>query len=203
MQSRRAYPSDVSDEEWALVAPYLTLLPETAAQREHSLRGVQRAALRGAIRRGLACDAPRSAALARRARSSPTLAEGGLLRDLVHDLRAVLRLASAGPRNLRPWSSTAGRCARRRRVGPRAACDGHKRTRVRNCTRPSIRSGRCGRCTSRPPMPMTAPPWPHWLMPCRRRPATEWISPTSIQGYTRLHDAVKIAQPGLGMRAGA
>ncbi len=28
MQSRRAYPSDVSDEEWALVAPYLTLLPE-------------------------------------------------------------------------------------------------------------------------------------------------------------------------------
>ncbi|OAS23497.1 transposase, partial [Methylobacterium platani] len=37
MQSRRSYPSDVSDEEWALVAPSLTLLPETAAQREHSL----------------------------------------------------------------------------------------------------------------------------------------------------------------------
>ncbi|MBA9062263.1 transposase [Methylobacterium fujisawaense] len=40
MQSRRAYPSDVSDEEWALVAPYLPLLPETATQREHSLREV-------------------------------------------------------------------------------------------------------------------------------------------------------------------
>lgn len=40
MQSRRSYPCDVSDEEWALVAPYLTLLPETAAQREHSLREV-------------------------------------------------------------------------------------------------------------------------------------------------------------------
>lgn len=26
MTARRAYPSDVSDEEWALVAPYLTLL---------------------------------------------------------------------------------------------------------------------------------------------------------------------------------
>jgi transposase len=32
--SRKPYPSDVSDEEWALVAPYLTLLPEEAGQRE-------------------------------------------------------------------------------------------------------------------------------------------------------------------------
>ena len=37
---RKPYPSDVTDEEWALVAPYLTLLPETAGQREHSLREV-------------------------------------------------------------------------------------------------------------------------------------------------------------------
>jgi transposase len=36
----KPYPSDVSDEEWALVAPYLTLLPEEAGQREHSLREV-------------------------------------------------------------------------------------------------------------------------------------------------------------------
>jgi transposase len=38
--SRKPYPSDVSDEEWALVVPYLTLLPERAGQREHSLREV-------------------------------------------------------------------------------------------------------------------------------------------------------------------
>jgi transposase len=38
--ARKPYPSDVSDEEWALVAPYLTLLPEDAGQREHSLREV-------------------------------------------------------------------------------------------------------------------------------------------------------------------
>ena len=38
MQSRRAYPSDVSDEEWALVASSLTLLREDAAQRDHTLR---------------------------------------------------------------------------------------------------------------------------------------------------------------------
>jgi hypothetical protein len=27
MNARKPYPSDVSDDEWALVAPYLTLLP--------------------------------------------------------------------------------------------------------------------------------------------------------------------------------
>src|SRR5437899_457948 len=38
--ARKAYPSDVSDDEWALVAPYLTLMTEDAPQREHSLREV-------------------------------------------------------------------------------------------------------------------------------------------------------------------
>ena len=28
---RKAYPSDVSDDEWALVVPYLTLMTEEAA----------------------------------------------------------------------------------------------------------------------------------------------------------------------------
>src|SRR4051812_49519830 len=37
---RKRYPSDVSDEEWGLVAPYLTLLCEEAGQRQHSLREV-------------------------------------------------------------------------------------------------------------------------------------------------------------------
>jgi transposase len=37
---RKAYPSDVSDDEWAFVAPYLTLMKEDAPQREHSLREV-------------------------------------------------------------------------------------------------------------------------------------------------------------------
>jgi transposase len=38
--NRKAYPSDVSDDEWAFVAPYLTLLNEDAPQREHALREV-------------------------------------------------------------------------------------------------------------------------------------------------------------------
>jgi transposase len=38
--TRKAYPSDVSDDELAFVAPYLTLMQEDAPQREHSLREV-------------------------------------------------------------------------------------------------------------------------------------------------------------------
>src|SRR4028118_1624753 len=40
MSQRKPYPSDVRDEEWAFVAPYLTLLPALAKQRKHSLREV-------------------------------------------------------------------------------------------------------------------------------------------------------------------
>lgn len=38
---RKTYPSDVSDDEWAFVAPYLTLLTlmtEEAGQRKYTLR---------------------------------------------------------------------------------------------------------------------------------------------------------------------
>lgn len=38
--NRNPYPSDVSDEERAFVAPYLTLMREDAPQREYSLREV-------------------------------------------------------------------------------------------------------------------------------------------------------------------
>ena len=38
--ARKTYPSDVSDDEWAFVAPYLTLMSEAAPQREYPLREV-------------------------------------------------------------------------------------------------------------------------------------------------------------------
>jgi transposase len=38
--NRKPYPSDVSDEEWAFVAPYLALVREDAPQRTHELREV-------------------------------------------------------------------------------------------------------------------------------------------------------------------
>jgi transposase len=37
---RSGYPSDVSDEEWAFVAPYLALCRENASQRDYLLRDV-------------------------------------------------------------------------------------------------------------------------------------------------------------------
>jgi transposase len=45
------YPSDVSDEEWAFVAPCLTLCREDAPQREYSLRAVFNA-MRWLVRSG-------------------------------------------------------------------------------------------------------------------------------------------------------
>jgi transposase len=50
---RKPYPSDVSDDEWALVVPYLTLIMEEAPQREHSLREVFNG-LRWIVRAGAA-----------------------------------------------------------------------------------------------------------------------------------------------------
>jgi transposase len=38
--ARNPYPSDVSDDEWACVAAYLTLMNEEAPQREYALREV-------------------------------------------------------------------------------------------------------------------------------------------------------------------
>jgi hypothetical protein len=38
--NRNPYPSDVSDDEWAFAASYLTLMREDAPQRDYSLREV-------------------------------------------------------------------------------------------------------------------------------------------------------------------
>ena len=38
--SRKAYPTDVRDDEWMFVAPYLTLMTPDAPQRVHDLREV-------------------------------------------------------------------------------------------------------------------------------------------------------------------
>lgn len=40
MNSRKLYLSDVSDEEWTVVAPCLALLAPDAGQRKHDLREV-------------------------------------------------------------------------------------------------------------------------------------------------------------------
>ncbi len=65
--SRKPYPSDLSQEEWDFVAPYLTLMKEDAPQRGHSLREVFNAlrwlARSGALWRLLPHDFPPWAAV--------------------------------------------------------------------------------------------------------------------------------------------
>ena len=92
---RKPYPSDVSEEEWSLVVPYLTLMTEVAPQREHSLRELFNA-LRYVIRYGIAWrampnDFPAWAALYQQ---SQRWLAAGCFETLAQDLRALLRLAS-------------------------------------------------------------------------------------------------------------
>jgi transposase len=54
---RTPYPSDISDDEWAFAAPYVTLMTEEAPQREHSLREVLNGLLDRAGRGRMAPDA--------------------------------------------------------------------------------------------------------------------------------------------------
>lgn len=91
----KPYPSDVTDEEWALVAPYLTLMREDAPQREHSLREVFNA-LRWMVRSGspwryLPNHFPPWQSVYQQAQR---WIAAGVFEALVHDLRALLRLAA-------------------------------------------------------------------------------------------------------------
>lgn len=94
MNERKSYPSDVSDDEWAFVAPYLTLMSETAPQREYALREVfngLRYIVRGGIPwRMMPNDLPPWHTVYQQ---SQRWLEAGVFEALVHDLRVLLRLA--------------------------------------------------------------------------------------------------------------
>ena len=93
--ARKPYPSDVSDEEWALVVPYLTLLPERAGQRGHSLRevfnGLRYIVKTGAPWRWMPNDLPPWPAVYQQAQR---WLAAGCFEALAEDLRVVLRLAA-------------------------------------------------------------------------------------------------------------
>jgi transposase len=93
--SRKAYPSDVSDEEWALIAPYLTLISEDAPQREHSLRevfnGLRWIARTGAPWRMMAHDLPPWFTVYQQAQR---WIKAKVFEAVVADLREILRIAA-------------------------------------------------------------------------------------------------------------
>ena len=92
--NRTAYPSDVSDEEWSFVAPYLTLMTEEAPQREHSLRevfnGLRWMVRTGAQWRMMPHDLPPWSIVYQQ---TQRWLKAGCFQAIVNDLRAVLRLA--------------------------------------------------------------------------------------------------------------
>jgi len=91
---RQAYPSDVSDDEWSFVAPYLTLMTPEAPQREHDLRevfnGLRWIVCTGAQWRMMPHDLPSWAAVYQQ---TQRWLKAGVFEAIVDDLRAVLRLA--------------------------------------------------------------------------------------------------------------
>jgi transposase len=126
--ARKPYPSDVSDEEWALVAPYLTLLREDAGQREHALREVFNG-LRYVVRSGcpwrlMPHDLPPWFVVYQQAQRWLL---AGCFEQLAEDLRAVLRMAAGRA----PEPSAAVLDSRTLRSSPesgeRAGYDGAKR----------------------------------------------------------------------------
>jgi len=94
--NRKAYPSDVSDEEWAFAVPYLTLMSEDAPQRDYELREVFNG-LRWVIRSGaqwrmMPNDLPPWWTVYQQ---SQRWISAGVFEALVHDLRMLLRLVEA------------------------------------------------------------------------------------------------------------
>jgi transposase len=128
--SRKPYPSDATDDEWAFAAPYLTLMDGDAPQRRYALREVYNA-LRWLVRTGspwryLPNDLPPWQAVYQQ---TQRWLAAECFEAMTDDLRALLR-AAAG-RNPQPTAvSLDGKTLRSTpESGHRAGYDGYKRTR--------------------------------------------------------------------------
>ncbi|MCE4356670.1 IS5 family transposase, partial [Xanthomonas hortorum pv. pelargonii] len=128
MKPRKPYPTDISDEEWAFAAPYLTLMDAQAPQRKYALRAMFNAlrwiARAGAPWRLLPNDFPPWEAVYQQ---TQRWLQAGCFEAMVSDLRSLLRVAhgkkgqpSAVIFDGRTLQSTC-------ESGPRAGYDGYKR----------------------------------------------------------------------------
>ncbi len=126
--SRKPYPTDVSDDEWACVAPYLTLMTPEAPQRVYDLREVFNA-LRwivhtGAPWRYLPGDLPPWQTVYQQTRR---WLDAGVFETMAHDLRELLR--GAAGRDPQPTAVIFDSATRQStpESGHRAGYDGYKR----------------------------------------------------------------------------
>ncbi len=92
--ARKPYPSDVKDDEWSFVAPYLTLMRDDAPQREHDMREVFNG-LRWIVRTGspwryMPNDLPPWEAVYQQ---TQRWIAAGVFEAMVNDLRLILRMA--------------------------------------------------------------------------------------------------------------
>ena len=122
------YPSDVSDEEWAFCAPYLTLMREDAVQRDYSLRAMFNA-VRYMVRAGcpwrmIPNDLPPWSAVHQQAQR---WMKAGCFEAMAHDLRKMMRLLAE--KNIQPTAVILdGRTMQSTpESGARAGYDGYKR----------------------------------------------------------------------------
>jgi transposase len=125
---RKSYPSDVTDEEWGFCVGYLTLMTESAPQREYALRELFNG-LRWFVRAGcpwrmMPNDLPPWSAVYQQ---TQRWIKAGSFEAMAHDLRAILRLVqdrhsdpSAVILDSRTLQSTP-------ESGARAGFDGHKK----------------------------------------------------------------------------
>lgn len=126
--TRKPYPSDVTDDEWAFVAPYLMLMKEDAPQRDHELRAVFNG-LRWIVRTGaqwrmMPNDLPPWYSVYQQAQR---WIAAGVFENMVHDLRALLRLAK-GKQEQPSAAIFDGRTVQSTpESGERAGYDGYKR----------------------------------------------------------------------------
>jgi transposase len=129
---RQPYPSDVSDEEWAFVAPYLSLMAEDAVQRKHALREVYNGLCwlvrTGAQWRMLPHDFPRWEAVYQQ---TQRWVRAGCFEAIAHDLRLLLRLAAGRTGQPSAVILDARTVQSTPESGTGAGYDGHKRRKGR------------------------------------------------------------------------
>lgn len=128
MTARRSYPSDVSDDEWAFVAPYLTLMKEDAPQREYPLRevfnGLRYIVRTGAQWRMMPNDLPPWPAVYQQ---TQRWLKAGVFEDMVRDLRTLIRELSERMPQPRAAILDSRTLQSSPESGARAGYDGHKR----------------------------------------------------------------------------